>query len=329
MLISVVIPTRHRNELLAKCLDRLAPGRQTLDASNYEVIVTDDGVETTAERMIRERYPWARWFPARRLGPGANRNSGATHARGEWLAFTDDDCVPEPGWLAAFVAAAPDSDLLEGQTTCREGIHSPLLEAPLNLNGGNLWSCNMMVRRDAFERLAGFDEDFLLLGCEDLDFATRAKRAKLRIRFTPDAQVDHPPRMRPLGWQAGLRWQGRVMVWYKEGNLTPVWTWLPLHLLKLRISQILKYPLGMDSIRGLTSLAGEMFCVMAHLPSWERRYKNIRPGSPRRPLVSQSAEASFCEAGEAERSDRAGGLGAPRNELNTARSVRTDTPDDQ
>ena len=51
---SVVIPTCHRNDLLARCLDRLAPGAQTLPAARYEVIVSDDGSVTTAEVLLRE-----------------------------------------------------------------------------------------------------------------------------------------------------------------------------------------------------------------------------------------------------------------------------------
>src|SRR5688500_16117871 len=97
--ISVVIPTRHRNDLLALVLDRLAPGTQTLPADQYEVIVTDDGSITTAEAMIREKFSWARWTQGPRKGPAANRNHGASLAQGEWIAFTDDDCLPSSRWL--------------------------------------------------------------------------------------------------------------------------------------------------------------------------------------------------------------------------------------
>ncbi|MHC5729635.1 MAG: glycosyltransferase family 2 protein, partial [Nostoc sp.] len=68
-LFSVIIPTYHRNDLLAKCLDCLAPGVQTLSAEQYEVIVTDDGSQTTAEEMIRQQYPWAKWVAGPRKGP--------------------------------------------------------------------------------------------------------------------------------------------------------------------------------------------------------------------------------------------------------------------
>src|SRR5882762_3404290 len=98
-LISVVIPTYHRNDLLARCLERLAPGRQTIDASRYEVTVTDDSKTSTAEAMVREQFPFATWIKGPQRGPASNRNYGARAGKGTWIAFLDDDCVPGPGWL--------------------------------------------------------------------------------------------------------------------------------------------------------------------------------------------------------------------------------------
>ena len=91
-LFSVVITTCNRLEMLAKCLDRLGCGMQSLAANQYEVIVTDDGSQSTAEQLMKGKYPWARWLQGPRKGPAANRNNGARYAEGEWLVFTDDDC---------------------------------------------------------------------------------------------------------------------------------------------------------------------------------------------------------------------------------------------
>ena len=132
LLFSVIVPTCHRNDLLALCLDCLAPGKQSLSADQYEVIVTDDGSHSTAESLVREQYPWVRWVQGPQKGPAANRNRGAKFAEAEWLAFTDDDCLPGPHWLAAFAAAVrPDMAVYEGKTTCEAGITSPLYIAPI------------------------------------------------------------------------------------------------------------------------------------------------------------------------------------------------------
>ncbi|URD49587.1 glycosyltransferase family 2 protein [Chroococcidiopsis sp. CCNUC1] len=104
-LFSIIIPTYQRNDLLAKCLHCLAPDIQTLPFEQYEVIVTDDGFQTTAQQMIREFYPWAKWVAGSRKGPAANRNNGAKYACGEWLVFTDDDCLPDSHWLEAYAQA--------------------------------------------------------------------------------------------------------------------------------------------------------------------------------------------------------------------------------
>lgn len=203
MLFSVIIPTCHRNETLAQCLDRLAPGAQTLPFEQYEVIVTDDGAETTAEPLIRERYPWARWTQGPRRGPAANRNHGASLAQGEWLVFTDDDCLPESDWLAAY-ATATDEEVgaLEGMIKPLGDLNQDLAECPVNLTGGLFWSANIAVRRDVFWRVGGFDERYAIAAHEDEDLQLRL-RAVTTIRFVPNAVVSHPVRVLSLtrAWQ--------------------------------------------------------------------------------------------------------------------------------
>jgi GT2 family glycosyltransferase len=192
---SVVIPTCHRNEDLAKCLHCLALGFQTLDASRYEVIVSDDGSSSTAEDMIRESFPWVKWTRGPRRGPAANRNHGAALAVGEWLVFTDDDCLPTPSWLAEFAVSAHLADVLEGRTSpCGERERADM-ECPANETGGYLWSCNMAVRRDVFVQMEGFDESFPFAACEDMDLHFRLLDANKVVKFVPNARVFHPWRI--------------------------------------------------------------------------------------------------------------------------------------
>jgi GT2 family glycosyltransferase len=226
---SVIIPTCHRNDLLAKCLDCLAPGQQLggvcvedggqrsgggsqnsevsgqssvvsrqCPMFTYEVIVTDDGSKSTAREMVEKNFPWARWIEGPRRGPAANRNNGAKHAQGKWLVFTDDDCLPDAGFLAGYSQAARDNNapVLEGKTS-PVGIRTRVdMECPANETGGYLWSCNLAIRKDLFFELDGFDTNFSGAAMEDVDFRTRLLKAGKAIKFVPTALVLHPWRLK-------------------------------------------------------------------------------------------------------------------------------------
>lgn len=197
--ISVIIPTCHRNDLLAKCLDCLAPGVQTLPADQYEVIVSDDGSKSTAEGMLRELFPWAKLVAGPKKGPAANRNNGSTIARGEWLVFTDDDCLPEPRWLQAFaIAAAHQTKALEGAIHPVGDLSRDMAECPINLQGGCFWSANIAVEHSLFKEIGGFDADYLVAAHEDQDIKIRLSQ-KTAIAFVPNAVVYHPVRIATLG----------------------------------------------------------------------------------------------------------------------------------
>lgn len=246
---SVVIPTFRRNDLLANCLECLAPGRQigfflahgnleegihlnnpklatssyselgaanqsstdlfgsTTKLSTYEVIVADDGRTSTAEAMIRQRFPWARWVQGPGIGPAANRNAGAAVARGRWLAFTDDDCLPQPQWLQAFYIAIisnPNTSVFEGKTVPDRPRKTLSEHSPIGSQAGNLWSCNFAILRSQFELLGGFDAQFRVC-MEDNDFALRVRQKRLTFPFIHDALVVHPWRSRRLardGWKS-------------------------------------------------------------------------------------------------------------------------------
>jgi GT2 family glycosyltransferase len=201
---SVVIPTRARAASLAECLARLAPGRQAEVAGGCEVIVADDGVApASTEAQLARNFPWARWVAGPRRGPAANRNCGARLARGEWLVFTDDDCLPDARWLAAFAEAAdaaPEIAVLEGRTSSGRPLTGLFEIAPVNETGGMLWSCNFAIRRAAFEQLGGFDENFPAPHLEDVDLRVRIGHAGWPVRFVSAAEVVHPPRALTPVW---------------------------------------------------------------------------------------------------------------------------------
>ncbi|OWY66431.1 family 2 glycosyl transferase [cyanobacterium TDX16] len=201
-LFSAIVPTYQRNDLLAKCLQCLAPEIQTLPFEHYEVIVTDDGSEVTAEQMIRECFPWVKWVSGPRKGPAANRNNGAKYASGEWLVFTDDDCLPDPQWLEAYAQAKitePFYLVFEGRTYVDRPRRSLAETSPINESGGYLWSCNFAVQKQLFEFLTGFDERFPYAAMEDVDFRLRLVKSGYKFSFVKTASVCHPWRAKG-GW---------------------------------------------------------------------------------------------------------------------------------
>lgn len=202
-LFSVIVPTYQRNDLLAKCLECLAPGIQTLPAQQYEVIVTDDGSKTTAQEMIRKHYPWVKWVAGPRKGPAANRNNGAKYAQGEWLAFTDDDCLPDPEWIEAYakaIVAEPFCSIFEGRTYVDRPKQTFAETSPVNELGGCLWSCNIAIQKQLFESLTGFDERFPYAAMEDVDLKLRLRKIGQKFSFVKAASVCHPWRLKG-GWK--------------------------------------------------------------------------------------------------------------------------------
>ena len=194
-LFSIIIPTYHRNDLLAKCLNCLVSDVQTLPAEQYEVIVSDDGYESTAEEMIRQSYSWVKWVAGPRKGPAANRNNGAKYAQGEWLVFTDDDCLPDPQWLTAYGQGSKGTALaLEGAIYPLGNLNQDLAECPVNLTGGCFWSANIAVKRLLFEEIGGFDSNYAMAAHEDQDLKLRLEPITT-IEFISTSIVRHPVRI--------------------------------------------------------------------------------------------------------------------------------------
>lgn len=273
-MLSVIVPTCHRNDLLARCLDRLAPGAQSLPASEYEVVVTDDGSKSSAEELVRSRYPWAHWAAGPRRGPGANRNAGARRGTGEWLVFTDDDCLPSPGWLEGFARSVRlGVPIYEGRTTCEAGVASPLEHAPVNETGGWLWSCNMMVRCDVYQSLGGFDEEFPHPHMEDVDFRERAVGAGHEFVFVPEAVVDHPPRLMKTGAAIAKTHESEYLFYYKCGGSGPFASQHLRRLLGFRGRALLRCRRARHLLPSLGSTLTELAYVVRHAPEWDRKYK--------------------------------------------------------
>ncbi len=203
--VTVVIPTHGRPAALDACLASL--GAQDLDAGRFEVVVVDDGGETDLDPIVARHRGTLRLTLIRqeRSGPAAARNAGAAQAAAPLLAFTDDDCLPAPEWLAALRAAhaGPSGALIAGQTVNaldrnRFASASQALLDHLYADGSSrrgeipfVASNNLAIARRDFEACGGFDQSFRLAGGEDRDFSDRARSLGFEIVYAPDALVHH------------------------------------------------------------------------------------------------------------------------------------------
>jgi glycosyltransferase involved in cell wall biosynthesis len=208
MRVSVVVPTYRRPELLDRCLEALAG--QDFEPSAFEVIVVDDATSEATRRQVEgwagRCAPAVRYLPVTATrGPSGARNVGWRSAAGEIIAFTDDDCMPVPGWLRAGAAA------VAGRVAAATGrVIVPLPAHPTDyqrneagLEGAQFVTANCFVRRAALEDLGGFDERFTTAWREDSDLHFRLLERCCRIVPAPEAVVVHPVRPAPWGVSLG------------------------------------------------------------------------------------------------------------------------------
>jgi GT2 family glycosyltransferase len=193
--VSVVCATYRRPESLERLLAALA--KQDLDEP-FEVIISDDG----SGNLSRTRAAVAASpldvslleHPVNR-GPAAARNDGWRAARAEWIAFTDDDCQPTPGWLRAGLAAVRQGDaVVVGQVdpdpaqTHRLGPWSRSLTVH---DARFMQTANTFYAKADLDAVGGFDEVFRH-GGEDTDLGLRVIEQLGRERkFVPEAHVLH------------------------------------------------------------------------------------------------------------------------------------------
>ena len=195
--VSVVIPARDAAATLPRTLAALEA--QTLDRPRFEVLVVDDGSSDATAALagaspVVDRVVHVRGA-AGAAGPGAARNAGVAEARSPLVAFTDADCFPEPGWLAAGLAALEAADLVQGRVV-PERPPGPY-DRTVNVPGlhGLFETANLLVRRELLDALGGFTPGPRPFGGkelgEDTSFGWRARRAGARVAFAPGAVVAH------------------------------------------------------------------------------------------------------------------------------------------
>ncbi len=197
------------------------------------VVVDDGGGVDLSAPLAAAGTRSARLLRQPRRGPGAARNAGARLAHGRWLAFTDDDCLPEPGWLKALAGplAADPRQAVGGHTLNhlhgnRFATASQLLidylYAHYNEAGGGrarfLTSNNLAVPAAAFRALGGFNETYTRAASEDREFCSHWLQRGHRLRYEPSARVRHAHRLHAAGFWRQHHGYGRGAHHYHQAR---------------------------------------------------------------------------------------------------------------
>ena len=206
---SVVIPTRDRPGPLLVTLQALT--RLEYRRDRWEALVVIDGGDEQQAETVRRRHPELPLsvITQPQAGPAEARNSGAERARGEFIAFTDDDCVPRGDWLSALgrrlreapgalvggltVNGLPDNRYSQASQYVIDAVYRHYNEDPGSARF--LTTNNLAVPAETYRALGGFDPSFPLAAAEDRDFCDRWHGAGHPLVYAPDAVVTHLHRM--------------------------------------------------------------------------------------------------------------------------------------
>ena len=209
---SLVIPTYRRSVQLAECLEALVDLDYPREC--LEVLVIDDGGGVALRPIVepfRDRLQ-LQLLTEERSSPAAARNCAAARARGELLAFTDDDCRPARDWLRVIASRyrADPSSGFGGHTvnSLRRNLYASASQliidvgyAHLNSNvqaAQFLTTNNLVVPAAGFHALDGFDPSFRT--AEDRDFCARWIAQGRKLTYVPEAIVHHAHHLAFLGF---------------------------------------------------------------------------------------------------------------------------------
>lgn len=233
-LLTVVIPTYKRTQMLAKVLGGLAA--QTFPAENFEVIVVMDGPDDATEAMLRNcAAPFhLRWFSPPHLGAPRCRNTGLRESRAPVCVFIDDDIVATPGFVEAHYAVHQ-----KDSKTVVLGALKPALDFPGGLaevaadwvqayfdrcsnpsyqvSGKDVVNPNFSARKENVLAAGGWDEAFVGYGGpDDRDLGLRLERLGMRFHFEKNALGYHHQTKGWAGVLRDVRQNGRTFHHYVE-----------------------------------------------------------------------------------------------------------------
>lgn len=271
--VSVIIPHYQDLDRLDLCLSALQCQN---GAPDFEIVVADN-MSPAGEEAVRHVIAGrAKLTIATERGAGPARNAGVAVASGTLLAFTDSDCLPDPHWLAAGIAALKHHDLVGGHmyVTTPHGRAMNGAEAFERVfafdnrdyvrNKGFTVTANLFCSRAVFDAVGPFRVGV----SEDMEWCHRARDKGYRLGYAADAIVGHPPR---ADWDETVRKWRRINAetygLYRErrwGRLNwAVRSWILLPSILAHTPRIISSPLLSRPSERLAALA-----MLARLRLW-------------------------------------------------------------
>ena len=293
--ISVVVPTVDRVALL----ERTLRGLRAQDGVDFEIFVVHDGDPGVRDLLAA----WGDRLPLRALqiperGAVPKRNVGWRAARAPFVAFTDDDCEPAPGWLKAALGAFDESgdsvDLLQGRVDSHPedgdvgGTFKRTIEVHQRYEGYP--NANLVYRRAALERVGGYDDAYWGAG-EDSDLAHRVIESGGGVRYVDDAVVWHA--VRAVAFADHLkslpRWANAPLTIKRHPQLRP--------LIHRRIFWKPSHTTGALALLGLVLAPFSLRWLALVAPHLVRRIRVAGPRAGTQLAVADIAEVAVTVAG--------------------------------
>jgi len=228
--VSVIIPNLN-SPILDQVLAALYS--QQLEPEVYvEIIVVGQDTSGCLQRFPEVVFE----YTERPVGPAVARNIGIGRARGQLIAYLDADCVPDPMWVSAMIAAHrahPDRAIIGGSIKIDAENIWTLADNLSNFHAylptrqaavyRVLPTCNLSIKRDVIDQVGLFDESFLIN--EDVDWTMRARQKGFSLYFCPAAQVWHRTQRGTARavWQHAMLWGYYSIVnRHRYSNLEPL-----------------------------------------------------------------------------------------------------------
>ena len=212
--ISIIIPALNEERMIGRCLESLAA--MVFSRDRFEVLVVDNGSRDKTLEIAKSFHGRLslRILQKANVRISALRNLGAQAAAGDILAFLDADCLAPEDWLDRILELAPADGagvlgahylLPDGSTWVGRTWHR-YQEAPKSGEVSHVPAGDLIIRREDFLRLGGFDET--IQTNEDYELCERARKSGMQVRAFPALGVVH------LGTAQNLRVFFRKQAWH-------------------------------------------------------------------------------------------------------------------